>query len=370
MMNRIPGSLILATLIVVSLTRSADAQVSASQLLAEARPKAIQEVLAASRSDDPFLRSNAIEAMQSDPERVLPLLQLGLNDESPVVRFAALVSVGKLGLVELGPSSARHLHDPSPSVRAAAMYAAKSAGLEPSLNELPVMLTDQSPVVRRNAAMVIGLMGGDRSTIDMLKDLAKTPMPRADSVQQAVNRLLIAQAILRLGDEDTLDTIRAGVYSASLEVRAEAITMLGEAKDYQMTSAFVPLLKDDTIEVRLAAATTLARLGRDDGLNVLLEGANFSADKVREAAKAYLREDSRTATAEAFRRLLNDPQQCEAVAVAVRSQSAFGLAQLRGTAAAKQLIRLLGDPSQQVRVSAAAAILQATAAAPQRAARH
>lgn len=370
MMKRVWGAVAFAALVVSAWSPMASAQLSSTQLLAGARPQAIQEVLAASRSRDPFLRSNAIEAMQSEPERVMPLLQLGLNDENPVVRFASLMSVGKLGLVELGPASARHLNDPSPSVRAAAVYAAKATGMDPSLNELPAMLTDENPAVRRNAAMVIGLMGGDRSTIEMLKDLARTPMPRADSAQQAVNRLLIAQAILRLGDEDTLDTIRAGVYSSSLEVRAEAITMLGEAKDYQMTSAFVPLLKDDTIEVRLAAATTLARLGRDDGLNVLLEGANFNADKVRQAARDYLREDSRSATAEAFRRLLNDPEQSEAIAVAVRSQSAFGLAQLRETAAAKQLIRMLDDPSQQVRVSAAAAILQSTSAPPQRASRH
>lgn len=359
---------ITALLLILSAVTTAHAQSSATQLLAEARPKAIEQVLAASRSENPFLRSNAIEAMQSEPERAMPLIQLGLNDASPVVRFVALVSIGELGLVELGPAAAHRLNDPSPSIRAAAIYAAKVTGQNPPLNELPLLLTHQNPSVRRNAAMVIGMMG-DPSAIPMLKQLSSTPMPRADSSQQSVNRLVIAEAILQLGDEETLDTIRAGVYSSSLEVRAEAITMLGTAKDYQMTSAFVPLLKDDTVEVRLAAATTLARLGRDDGLNVLLEGANFTADNVRAAAQGYLREDSRSATADAFRRLLNDPNQLGELAVAIRSQSAFGLAELSDTAAAKQLTRLLDDPSPQVRVSAAAAILRSTSAAPQRASR-
>ena len=80
--------------------------------LLELRESAIRIIQAAARDEDPFLRANAIEAMQSVPSRALPLAQIGLDDEHPVVRFTSLVTIGKMRLLELGRCVPRKTRTP------------------------------------------------------------------------------------------------------------------------------------------------------------------------------------------------------------------------------------------------------------------
>ncbi len=311
-------------------------------------------------SDDEYLRANAIEAMQVVPERLLPMVQLGLKDPSPVVRFTALMLIGKCTLAELGNEAVEFLSDRSPSVRAAALFAVRACGRDTDLRELPTLLVDKSSTVRRNTAMVIGLMG-EKSAIHMLRDLSRVSMHTVHPVEQMINRLQIAEAILLLGDDKELDTVRAGAYSRSVEVRVLAITILGNVKDLAMIEAFPPMLQDETIEVRLAAATTLAKLGRDDGLDVILEGANFDAEDVKNSVLAFLGKVAEGPSVAAFRRLVGDPSEQHRVAAMIRAQAAFGLGQVYSIHAAERLVQMLAEDELPVTLAAAASILKAVA---------
>ena len=297
-------------------------QPQSMQRLNDVFPKAVEQVLASSRSQDPFLRANAVEAGQHLPQRITPIIQLALGDTHPAVRFAATTILGKLRLVAISPAVIPLLDDPSSSVQAAAMFALHRCGQRIDVSAMARMLTSPDPSVRGNAVMLLGQMN-NHNTIAMIKDLANTPLPRASAAQEAIVRLQIAEAIVNLGDDSTLNVLRAGMYSQFDEVRVLAVTMLGQQDDQRMAKAIAQLLAQPPIELQIAAAGTLAQLGlRDLGLAVVLDAC-----------------DSKTPTH--------------------RAQAALTLGYFPNDNAAQMLTRLLNDPHEQVRLSAAAGIIRA-----------
>lgn len=295
------------------------------QLLAQAKDRAVETILTAAQSDQAVLRANAIEAMQPLPERALPLAQLGLDDPNPGVRFAALVTIGRLKLDGLGDATERLLDDPNPSVRAAAMFAAHQCGRPVDISAMAQMLTAPDPTLRGNVAMLLGLMD-DPSAAPMLRDLAGAPMRMVSAVRQEIVRAQVAEAMIRLGDHSALDALRAAVFSQFDEVRVLAVSSLGKLGDRRMQRAFEHLLAKPPIELQLAAAEALARMDSPVGQEAMLAGAQSEL-------------------------------------APVRAQAAFGLAVADGRATAEALVGLLEDPDPQVRISAAAAVLRALDAA-------
>jgi len=256
-----------------------------------ARDKARDIVLAAAESDDAFVRANAIEAGNTlDKDRLGALVKLGLEDESSVVKFAALVSIGRLRMREQAGSARRFLDAESGSVRAAAVYALQQCGEKVELTPLAGLLADQNPTTRSNAAMLIGHMA-DPSAVPLLEAMSKRPMRRVGAARAALVRLQFAEAIVRLGEDDGLDALRAGMYSQFDEVRIVAIKTLGELGDRAMLPAVDEIISDERspLEVRLAAAESAARLRRDDGLAVLLAAVKSEKDTVRVQAAAACR---------------------------------------------------------------------------------
>ena len=293
--------------------------------LTNARHEAVAQVLASSESEQPFLRANAVETAEylSPTHPVEPLIRRGLNDSHPSVRFAALVIVEKLKLCDMEPMVRQLSADASQSVRVATLFALHACRKDVDLSSITRALASSNPTSRSNAAMLLGHLG-NRSAVPMLKDLAKKPMPRARSVDQALVRIQIAEAIVKLGDDSALNAIRAGAYSQFDEVRVLAVTMLGQLRDRRMEKAIAHMLLPPPIELQVAAATSLVQLGHKDGLPIVLQ-----------ATKSDL--------------------------VTVRAQAALALAYFPYKSSAQAILRLCRDPEEQVRLSAAAAVLRATA---------
>jgi len=291
------------------------------QVIIDAQSRAIDQVLHSSRSDQPILRANAIEAAHNLPKRVLPLVQVGLRDPNPGVRFIAASTIGSLRITELTASVKRLVHDPSESVQAAAIFALHLCGEPVDLNPLAVMLTSTKPVVRGNVALLMGQMH-DPGTTTMLKEAAAIPMSRASAIQEALVRIQIAEALVKLGDEASLNAIRAAVYSQFDEVRLLAVTMLGILKDRRMERGLARMLVEPPIELQIAAASALAQLDRFEGEAIVVRATQSDFPTVR-------------------------------------GQAAMALSKFRSLHARKNLVNLLNDREEQVRLSAAAAILQA-----------
>ncbi|MEM1107071.1 MAG: HEAT repeat domain-containing protein [Planctomycetota bacterium] len=292
--------------------------------LADAEPQAIRVLLEASRSEDALLRMHAVEGAKSMPQRALPMVQLALQDENPAVRFAALVTMGRLELDSLTESavSVAKDEDQPDFVKAAALFAASRCGEDVDLGQLAAMLWDEDPSLRSNAALLFGL-SENPSALPVLLDAVDAPMDRARPVDRQIVRLQITEALFNLGHEDSLKALRGAAYSNHNEVRVMATLMLGRARDGGMEGNLIGFLAKDPVELRLAAAEALAQIGSLEGLPVMLSAAESSV-------------------------------------ATVRSQAAFALSHAAtDTQAADRLARLLEDPNERVRIAAAVATLDA-----------
>ncbi len=292
--------------------------------LRDAEPTAVQILLEASRSDDALLRMHAVEGAKSMPDRALPMVQLALRDENPAVRFAALVTMGRLQFDSLAAQALRLADDPTQPdyVEAAALFAATRCGEEVDLGRLAAMLWDDDLQTRSNAALLFGLIE-QKQVVPVLLDASEAPMDRARPVERELVRLQLTEALLNLGHEDSLKALRGAAYSSQDEVRILATLMLGRAQDRGMEGNLIGFLAKNPVELRLAAAESLARMGTLEGLPVMLEAAQMPA-------------------------------------ATVRSQAAFALGQATADArAAAALTALLDDTEPRVRIAAAAATLEA-----------
>lgn len=286
-------------------------------------------------SSDPFLRANAIEALQPVPERVLLLVQKGLNDPATVVRFASLVTIGKLKFDSLGSQTVKYFDDPSLNVQVAAIYAAHETGQNAPLSKLSHFISSQYPSVRRNAALILRLLG-DPSAIPMIIDLATRRTRKSTPQQLALARIDAAQTVVELGDESEIEVIRAAAYSGYPEVRVIAILALGQLEDRIMQPAVEQIMRhgmpEQAPEVSLAAAQALADMGDSSGLPLMLKYAQTQA--IEFDGNKY-------------------------PTTALRAQAAAGLGYLKAPQAAQMLAKLLDDPAPQVRIAAAAEIIKA-----------
>jgi len=357
--GQIPMSMLWIGLVLMAFTAVAPAsdfdEAQGPNTLFELREDAIRQVRDSAKERDPFLRANAIEAMQSLPDRALPLAQLGLEDGHPAVRFTALVTIGKMRLRELGPASLRLLDDPDDSVRAAAMFAAKRCGQDVDISEMAQMLASPNPSLRSNVVMLLGMLG-DPSALPMIESLAKVPMPsqRVDELRQTIVRVQVAEAQVLLGDQDAVSPLRAAVFSRYGEVRVLAVTMLGRLRDASIEAALMGMIerKDQPIELKLAAAEALSHIGGRATIKTILEQSEFvtmaggSDNPVLRSQAAITAGALEIARTRVYGELMpSDPPQV------------WRLFEDRGHL--RLLATLLQDPHPQVRLAAAASVLRA-----------
>ncbi len=338
-----------------SLNAAGSDESDAPPTLRDLREDAIRVLQIAARDQDPFLRANAIEAMQSVPDRALPMAQIGLEDEHPVVRFTSLVTIGKMRLRELGPASLRAVHDPDPSVRAAAMYAARRCGQEVDISEMAQMLASPNPSIRSNVVMLLGLMG-EPSALPMIDAQAKIPMPnqRVDKLRRSLVRVQVAEAQVLLGDPDAISPLRAAAFSEFDEVRVLAVTMLGRLRDASAETALMAIIerKDQPIELKLAAGEAVSHIGGRAAIKDLLQQSNVviqscgSDNPVLRAQAVITAGAMESARARIYRELLpSDPPYIWRL--------------FEDTSLVATMTQLMQDPHLQVRMSAAAAVLRA-----------
>ncbi len=323
--------------------------------LLELREGAIQIIQDAARSEDPFLRANAIEAMQSVPSRVLPLAQIGLDDEHPVVRFTSLVTIGKMRMHELGPAALRCVEDQDPSVRAAAMYAARRCNQEVDISEMAEMLGAPNPSVRSNTVMLLGLMG-ESSALPMIDAMAKVPMPnqRVDKLRQAIVRIQFAEAQFILGDQEAISPLRAAAFSEFDEVRVLAVTMLGRLRDASAETALMAIIerRDQPIELRLASVEAVSHIGGRAAIKELLEQSKF-VNQACQSDNPVLRSQS-VITAGAL-----DSARSRIYLELLPSDPPYIWRLFEDKTLIATMAELMQDPHPQVRLSAAAAVLRA-----------
>lgn len=300
--------------------------------VAELKDRATNLILKLTSDPNPLIRANAIEALADSPARLEPEAVKALIDPNAGVRSTAAMMIGRLQLSSQVASVTPLLKDPSSFVRASAIYALARCGQNVDQSPLAeLLLGDPSPRIRSHAAFLIGELG-ETSAAAMLREAAKSRMNKASPSEVRLMQLQIAEALVKLGDDSQMETIRAALYPSrpeDLEAAALAVQIIGQVKDRGAIDHLIYLTayRDNKggqmpAEVRLGAASSLARMGLDQGA--------FIADEYAGSPNPVL-----------------------------RAQAAFVYGQVGRSENLPKLERMMGDAEGQARVSAAAGVLKA-----------
>ena len=296
------------------------------------RERALTVMTSAATNGLPEERANAIEGLATAPARLAPLLDPALVDPVPGVRAVAAMAAGKAQITAAAPRLESMLADSSPQVRASAMYALKKCGQPVDLTPLASMLLSNSPQVRAQAAFLLGELG-ERSAVALLKDASRAGVGRSDQALIRVMDLQLAEARVKLGDDTALAEIRAALFPAKvedLEATALACQIIGGIRDTSSVNRLIELVKpiDEKkqlmpAQVRLSAASALAKLGQRHG--------------------AYIADQFRTNKVDS-----------------IRAQAAIVYGDIGDFENLPLLVDMMNDPVGRVRVAAATAILKVT----------
>lgn len=298
------------------------------------REAALNKIEELAKSPDAQTRANAVEAAGQSPKRLLSIIEAGLGDTNAGVRTVACVVVGKQKLTNLSDRVSAMTTDNSEYVRAAALFALRRCGQSVDITPLSSFLLDSpNPKIRAHAALLLGELG-DKSAVPMLRQAASSKISRASEIEVRLMQLQAGEAMVKLGDEPALESIRAALYAArpdELEASVLAAQILGNLKDRGAARQLVNMAdyvdsKDrksrQPAELRLAAVGALAQMGYRDGSYVAEE---YSTDQ--------------------------NP--------AIRAQAAFVFGEIGGTNAMRRLQTLLSDQVPLVQLTAAFGVLKA-----------
>ncbi len=279
---------------------------------------------------NPVVRVEAVEALEScGCDEGLPWIRAALADGQPSVRFAACVAVGGC-LDALALAGVRRLvDDGDASVQVAALFALHRLGYTGRSGRIAThLLTHEDLTVRRNAALVLGMLE-ERSAIKVLARAMRDPDP---GVRQHA-----LEAMARLGNHEARQEL---AFMANTGIGSEEVFAIGAlaatGEPIYLDTFGYKLATATHLETRLAAARGLGLLGSDDGFAVARRALRTARPAVKDP---------------------NDPPAGQVLRI--RQMAAAALGAIGRVEALHALSQVLEDPADpRVQVSAARAILQ------------
>lgn len=242
-------------------------------------------------ASDPYpgYRANAIESLELVPDIGEQVARTGLSDENPAVRYAAAMVIGRQRCGSSAPLTNALVRDLDPSVRLASIYAMKRNGYNVDLTPLADALRSNPDArVRANAAFILGELG-DPSAVTLLHDALTYNIPKAAVADIRIYQLQVAEALVKLGDNNSLSRLRAPLYTrdpADGEIAAFAAAILGRVGDRSSIPDLVKIVAmwkeyRYSAEIRLAAMGSLAQLGQPPDPEMIAEylGPDYQADE-------------------------------------------------------------------------------------------
>jgi HEAT repeat protein len=175
-----------------------------------------------------------------------------LLEEKGAARLHALSQLGRIGVRARGHRSLR---------RGSLRNAARSFLTSANQAQLLEALSDSAPVVRREAAFVLGELGGE-TAISALGRL--TTDPNADV------RLIAADALAKIGGPQAVQALSQTTHDDSELVRARAVHALGQLGRGEQGPEVKPI-RETLTRIREGDASTYVRDAAREAL-VALEG--------------------------------------------------------------------------------------------------
>ncbi|MFG0256844.1 MAG: HEAT repeat domain-containing protein [Phycisphaerales bacterium JB043] len=287
----------------------------------------------ASQSATPLFRANALEGLAGHHPESDRLVLDALDDPNLGVRFTAALLAGQQQIPQSVTFLESMLYDESEVVRCAAAGALAMLGHESNMQSIARVLFNGSSRERAQAAFVLGEIG-DPSAVPMLLDAAERPLSRSSVIEEKILRLQIAEALVKLGHESSIEPVRASLFPSrqqELELAVLAIQIIGQVEDRRSIDQLVYMAERNgepgsgeeplPAEIRLACASSLALLGLPRGAFIALEYVDHDIP-------------------------------------AIRAQAAYTLGVIGDPEHAPRLAKMVDDPNGVVSISAASALVR------------
>ncbi len=263
-----------------------DARLSLSQR-ADMKRRALDLLLRAGESEFDDVAAHALEALADvAPDEGTPLFRRALASDRPLIRYAGLVSLGRLNKRDALPAIRKCIRDQHAHVRLAAAFAAlRCGGSEQTYGPLLADALSDSPEenLRAEAAALIGRLG-ERRAVKRLQLAQRREKSSLVLVQ-------IVGALATLGDENAFQRLLAYT-QGDQAARVVALQLLVELADPRARDALLDRLHapadSEYIVVKLLAARGLGRIGSDAGFKLALTMADErTAVDVRDDAQRF-----------------------------------------------------------------------------------
>ncbi|HNQ33982.1 MAG TPA: HEAT repeat domain-containing protein, partial [Methanoculleus sp.] len=288
------------TLIVALKDKAWNAQLgAATRLIMMGRP-AVDGLIRALRNENPDVQTAAASLLGEMRETAVAPLMDALNDTERFVRLVAARNLGKIGNKRAIEALIGSLHrEPDSEVRATVAEALGYMGSRQAIEPLVLALRDRDEAVKIAAARSLGYMGDTRALEPLILALAD-PDDRVRHIaldilkdpDETVRGCLIGA--LRSGDE----ILRAGAAEAlsaggwvpgTGEEKALYLMARDQWADVEQVGAdalpaVAGALANPSVEVRINAVGTIARIGGDAAIAPLIRALRDDALAVRAKA--------------------------------------------------------------------------------------
>lgn len=247
-------------------TRASAAPAQDSSQVNLLKPRAMIILENGLKNPDPKLRTNAIEvAAETQQKDMLPLITTLTTDPVVPVRFSAIVALGDMRCFSCENLIRKALNDPDVNVRIASAYSLVKLNKSQYIEQLRAATKSADQTVRANAALLLGKLG-NKDDIELLYKV----LDAKDSSDKV--RMQAVESIAQLGDKQMYRSkLWALQISKFADDRVIGIQGMGALNTTESRDAIATMLKDDVLEVRLAAAKQLAQLGDNRGEMLILE---------------------------------------------------------------------------------------------------
>ena len=230
------------------------------------KPRALIILEKGLNSKNAYLRTHSIEiTVETRQKDKVPQIVKLTTDSAVPVRFAATVALGDMRCFSCENLLRKSLNDPDINVRIGAAYSLVKLKKTEYLEQIRAAAKSNNQTVRANAALLLGKLD-NRDNIPLLYET----LTAEDSTDKV--RMQAVESLARLGDERLYRSkLWALQISKFADDRVMGIRGMGALNTPESRNAIATMLQDDILEVRLAAAEQLARLGDNRGENHILD---------------------------------------------------------------------------------------------------
>jgi HEAT repeat protein len=264
---------------------------------ASLRAAANKELETDLQSNDPEIRSHALEALLNSGNSREQEVAVALSDREPLVRYSACLAAGQMQLASAHDVLLRLIDDHDPAVRVAARYALHRIGDYHYSHDLEQLSHDPLPQVRGTTAMVLGMIG-DPSGLKILRNMRTDPHPAVR--QQA------CAAMWQLDSQQGMNDLIGWSISKFPDDQMFGYLSLARPKNRMIIQHVRVGLVSDWPEVSLVAARGMGMLGSDEGYGVALKGVSSADPRQRLEAALAFGAIGRSDAQEILRKLLSD----------------------------------------------------------------